>query len=585
MDKITVIDFGGQYAHLITNRIRRLGCYSDIVHSDINIEELKSSKGIILSGGPQNISENDSLKIDPEILSLNIPILGICYGHQLITHLLGGTVSRGEVKEYGKAELKISKQNELFKDVSDNGIVWMSHGDYVSKLGNGFEIIGKTNDCNSAAVANFDKKIYGLQFHPEVTHSEDGMKMLENFAFDICGCEKNWDMKQFIINEISNIQKTIGDKKVFLLVSGGVDSNVCFALLNKALGSKNVYGLHIDNGFMRKDESMKVEKAFRAIGLDNFHAVDSSEEFLEAVKGVTSPEEKRKIIGTKFIEIQAKETEKSGLDTNHWILGQGTIYPDTIESGDTKNSQTIKTHHNRVEAVQKLIDAGKVIEPIKDLYKDEVREVGRFLGLPDTLIDRHPFPGPGLAVRCLCLDEMEECLDLDIADSKVLPIKSVGVQGDSRTYAHPLALLSEKSWDEFEKISTHITNNHKEINRVVWLLSDTSLDNINIVKGGITKERMDLLRIVDDIVTSYLKSNNLYHTIWQMPVVLIPLSFNGGESIVLRPINSNEAMTANFTHIPKEHVKTLTKKIMEIDGIDAVFYDVTNKPPGTIEWE
>lgn len=593
---IAILDFGGQYAHLIANRVRRLGVYSEIFNSDVEPSKLKDAKGIILSGGPQNISENDSLKCDPAIFQLGIPILGICYGHQLTQYIFNGEVSRGHTKEYGKATLNIIKQNPLFKNLTNDEIMWMSHGDYVSKLGDGFEIIGSTEDCKTAAVANFEKQIYGIQFHPEVTHSINGMKIFENFL-DICDCEKTWDMKTFIAEEIERIKEHVQSRNVFLLVSGGVDSNVCFALLNKALGAKRVYGLHIDNGFMRKDESMEVEAAFNEIGMNNFHVIDASDDFIDSLKGVYEPEEKRKIIGHKFIEVQQRELAKLGLDPEKWVLGQGTIYPDTIESGGTKNSKTIKTHHNRVEIIEKLIAEGKVIEPIKDLYKDEVREVGRMLGLPDSLIDRHPFPGPGLGVRCLCsngntvpvsLDSINRSIDLadkyDL-DSKILSIKSVGVQGDSRTYAHPLAFVGNIDFEVLEKASIEVTNNLVDVNRAVALLSNTNIQSEELKNAYITKDRLDLLREVDNIVTIFLRQNGLYDKIWQFPVVMLPLSYNGGESIILRPINSVDAMSAEFSKIDIGLLQGLVEEIMAVDGIDAVFYDVTNKPPGTIEWE
>ncbi|MBR9691104.1 glutamine-hydrolyzing GMP synthase [Candidatus Woesearchaeota archaeon] len=595
MDKIIVLDFGGQYAHLIANRIRRLGVYSEIRPANTKIFKPEEVKGIILSGGPQNISEDDNLKCDPEIFNLNIPVLGICYGHQLIAHILGGQVARGETREYGKAAINVKNKEKLFDNIKDLEIVWMSHGDYVSKLPKGFEITASTEDCETAAVANFEKNIYGLQFHPEVTHTKSGMKILENFIYNICNCKKSWDMKEFIKKEIEEIKQVVGNKKVFLLVSGGVDSSVCYALLNKALGPDNVYGLHVDNGFVRKNESKQVEESFRKIGFANFHVVDASQEFLNAVKEVYDPEQKRMVIGEKFITVQDAETKKLNLNQKDWILGQGTIYPDTIETAGTKDAALIKTHHNRVEAVQKLIVQGKVIEPIKDLYKDEVRRVGEMLGLPHEFVYRHPFPGPGLAVRCLCAQEEYEVENYtanvvsQIAEkyglkSKVLPIKSVGVQGDVRTYAHPAVIIGDENWDSLEDVSTRITNEVSDVNRVVWHIAG-KLNNPKIKKAYLTKERIDLLREADQIVSDYLHENNIYDDIWQFPTVLIPISFKGGESIVLRPVDSMEAMTASFSKLDVNHAKAIAEKILALKGIDAVFYDITNKPPGTIEWE
>ena len=403
-------------------------------------------------------------------------------------------------------------------------------------------------------------------------------------------------MKTFIRTEILKIKKQLKSKKVFLLVSGGVDSTVCFALLNKALGSSRVYGLNIDNGLMRKNEQKEIEAAFRKNGFTNFHRIDAAKEFLASLKGVFDPERKRKIIGEEFIIVQDQETKKLKLIPQKWVLGQGTIYPDTIETGGTKHASVIKTHHNRVEAMQKLIKQGRVIEPIKELYKDEVRQVGEMLGLPHDFVYRHPYPGPGLAIRCLCA-EKEYPLRKNSEENakriakryklkaKILPLKSVGVQGDSRTYAHPCVLAGKTNFQILEKASTEITNNIREVNRVIWLLTKRGISKFRLKKSYLTKKRLDLLREADAQVNDYLRKTKLYESIWQFPVVLIPLSFNEGESIVLRPINSTEAMTANFTKLPLRHVKAMAEKIMKIKGIDAVFYDVTNKPPATIEWE
>ena len=595
-NKIAVLDFGGQYAHLIANRIRRLGVYSEILPNDVAPRQLKGFKGIIISGGPQNISEDDSLKCHSGVFKLGTPVLGICYGHQLISHILGGKVSRGKTKEYGKAIVYLKQKKGIFSGLSDQETVWMSHGDYVSKLAPGFEIIATTVDCPTAAVADYQRNIFGLQFHPEVTHTSSGMKILDNFIYKVCRAGKNWDMKTFITQETKKIKERLKGKKVFLLVSGGVDSTVCFALLNKALGPSRVYGLNIDNGLMRQNEQKEIESVFRKNGFTNFHRINASEEFLNSLTGVFDPENKRKIIGQKFITVQDQETKKLRLNPKEWILGQGTIYPDTIETGGTKHAAVIKTHHNRVEAVQKMINQGKIIEPIKELYKDEVRQVGEMLGLPHNLVYRHPFPGPGLGIRCLCADKEYPIGPKPLGKIngiarqyklkvKILPIKSVGVQGDSRTYAHPCVLAGNTNFKTLEKASTDITNNIREINRVIWLLTKTAISKFRLKKSYLTKMRLDLLREADALVNDYLRKNKLYESIWQFPVVLIPLSFGGGESIVLRPINSTEAMTANFTRLPLKHVKAMANKIMKLKEIDAVFYDVTNKPPATIEWE
>jgi len=598
MDKIAIIDMGGQYCHLLARRIRQLNVYSEIVPNTISAYELKKEgyKGIILSGGPSSVYDKKSPRMDKQLLELDIPILGLCYSHQRIAMLLGSEVKPGKTKEYGTATMTVKDTKDLFAGLEKEQTVWMSHWDTVYDLPEGFRILGSTPVCEIAAMGSEEKQIYGLQFHPEVTHTPNGMKILENFAVNICKCKKEWSIKDFAGQKIKEIQETVGKKKVFLLVSGGVDSMVCFSLLNKALGEENVYGLHIDNGLMRKNESRKVEEKLKELGFNNFHVADYADEFVEKLKNIYDPEDKRKIIGTVFIDVYRKETEKLNLNPEDWILAQGTIYPDTIETQGTENADLIKTHHNRVEAVQKLIDEGKVIEPIKLLYKDEVRELGEELGLPKALVYRHPFPGPGLAVRCLCAEkeysvesekEINEKLNKITSKynlkARVLPIKSVGVQGDFRSYKHPALIMGNADWKTLEKVSTEITNSVNDINRVVWSAEDIS--NISLKKAYITGERLSLLKEADDIVMITIREKNLYDNIWQFPVILVPLTTNSGEIIVLRPVTSTEAMTARFGELPMSAVNEIKEKLLSLNSVDAVLYDITNKPPGTIEWE
>lgn len=407
MKKITILDFGGQYAHLIGTRLRKLGTFSEIKDTDTPSSELKNSNGIILSGGPQSVYDQNSPTVDPKIFELGIPILGICYGHQLMSHLLGGKVEAGKVKEYGLAKIKKNQDSPLFTNIDFPTVVWMSHGDEVVKYADGFELIASSQDCEHAAIANETKKFYGVQFHPEVTHSSQGMRMLSNFL-EICGVKGTWSLENYLEKTIEKIQKQVAEKKVFMLVSGGVDSTVAFALLEKAIGKEKVYGLFVDTGLMRYEERNEVGIALNGLGFDNLHIETRGDDFIGALKGQTEPEAKRKIIGDMFLKVQAEVSQKLGLNPAEWLLGQGTIYPDTIETGGTKNADKIKTHHNRVESIQKLIEEGKVIEPLADLYKDEVREIGEMLGLPHEMVWRHPFPGPGLGVRILCSDKTEK---------------------------------------------------------------------------------------------------------------------------------------------------------------------------------
>ncbi|MCK5118277.1 MAG: glutamine-hydrolyzing GMP synthase [Candidatus Latescibacteria bacterium] len=598
-DSIGVLDFGGQYTHLIANRIRRLRVYSEIVSPEGDSDRLRNFKGLILSGGPSSVYDADQPGFNPNLFDLGIPVLGLCYGHHLMAQTLGGLVRPGRTKEYGAAQLDIREKTGILEGLDDAETVWMSHGDYVAQAPPGFRVTGSTASCAIAAMGDPERNLYGLQFHPEVTHTPEGMRMLENFV-TLCGCERNWTMGNYIESSIQGIRDRMGDRNVFLFVSGGVDSTVAFVLLEKALGAERVYGLHIDNGLMRKNESAFVRDSLLEHGFTNFHVVDAGEDFLSALGGVVHPEEKRRIIGTQFIETRDRAMEQLGLDPEQWILGQGTIYPDTIESGGTKNAAVIKTHHNRVALVEELIAQGKVIEPLSQLYKDEVREVGERLGIPKSLVWRHPFPGPGLGVRALCSDGSEslgeaernaEAGAQEIAqkaglDARILPIKSVGVQGDFRTYAHPVALIGTADWRTLESVSTEITNRIPKINRAVLLLRPDTLPPLFVKSCDLTKKRLDLLREADAIATHALEQHGLMDAIWQMPVVLLPLSPDGEkESIVLRPVVSREAMTARFSEIPMDVARKMADDISALSGIEAVFYDVTHKPPGTIEWE
>lgn len=605
MDSIAVIDFGSQYAHLIANRVRRLGVYAEIFLPETPVAVLSKYKGLILSGGPRSVYEAGAPTIDKRIFSLGIPILGLCYGHQLMAHTLGGKVDPGATKEYGLAKLTVLKKLGIFEGIRDHTQVWMSHGDTVTHLAPGFIQLGKTHDCQYAAVANPEKKFFSTQFHVEVTHTVEGMKMLDNFL-NVCRVKREWNMDRFLSQKMAQIKRQLAGRKVFLLVSGGVDSTVAYAMLSKALGTENVYGLFVDTGLLRKNEVAHIKAIFAKIGIKNFHVFSAAGRFLKALAGVIHPEEKRKIIGDLFLELQAHAVRALKLNPSEWVLGQGTIYPDTIESAGTMHADKIKTHHNRVPEILELIKKGQLIEPLAELYKDEVRQLGVRLGLPDEVIWKHPFPGPGLGVRMLCV--YKEQLPEDISDvedkiaqylaphhifGKILPIQSVGVQGDARTYRNPIALWNyhasskhqRRSFDELENISTNLTNHFSAINRVCLLLAPKQITSIKLLPASITARRLKLLCELDDIVMKFIKKHGIEREIWQFPTVLIPLSINGikKEAVVLRPICSEEAMTANFYKMNFELLKKLTSKLAP--KVSAVFYDITNKPPGTIEWE
>ncbi len=592
---IIILDFGGQYAHLIASRIRRFGYKSLIFAADTPAEQLQGAAGIILSGGPQSVYDASSPQADHKLFDLHIPILGLCYGHQWIAHALHGKVTPARVKEYGPTAITVSHpQNSLFQHLPSDLTVWMSHGDEVSQLPEGFVTVASSKDCVNAAMMHAERQIYGIQCHIEVTHTEHGMDILKNFV-ELCH-PIAWSMKGYSKMIGDEILKEVGDRKVFMLVSGGVDSTVAFTLLNKVLGVDRVQGLLVDTGLMRQNEVHLIEEAFKPLGITNLHIEDASERFFTALKGVYDPEEKRKIIGNTFLEVQKEVSERMGLSIEDgWVLGQGTIYPDTIETGGTKHADKIKTHHNRVPLIQEMMEKGLVIEPLKELYKDEVRELGFELGLPRELVDRHPFPGPGLGVRILCaesqslLDDEKAQSDERLASSIILPVRSVGVQGDGRTYRHAISFFAEDPCfitEEYHALAVSIPNSSPAFNRVLQCLSHSHQFDPIFTPTYLTKEVADLLREADAIVDQVMRKADLYSKIWQFPVVLLPFGTKeGGRSIVLRPIESTDAMTANAFILPSSVLQEMTDRIRGIDGIGAVFLDLTNKPPATIEWE
>lgn len=594
--KIAVVDFGGQYAHLIASRIRRLGAYTEILSNEEPLSVYKSYAGIILSGGPSSVYETGAPQLPEGFFEVSVPVLGICYGHQLMMRTLGGEVVSAHTKEYGPAILEIQNPNsELSKSLSIKTKVWMSHGDEVVKLPNEFQVIAQSDNCRYAFVSHAYKKLFGIQFHPEVTHSEEGEILLKNFV-ELCGASGTWSISKFLEEQIQTLQKKVPPgKNVFLLVSGGVDSSVAYLLLAKALGKDRVKGLLVDTGFMRKNEVKDLMDNLHQVGFD-LTIWDESKVFYQYLENEFEPEKKRRIVGDLFLEAQGKATTSLGLDAEHWLLGQGTIYPDTIESGGTKHSHKIKTHHNRVPQIEALIREGKIVEPIADLYKDEVRDLGRKLGLPERWIERHPFPGPGLVVRMIASPKTNPpSIDFGIwkekfpkAEIQILPILSVGVQGDQRSYAH-CAVLSDftSDWKELDQLSVEITNTKKEINRVVFAPGITHFEKqFYYTKLSLDKEHADILREADSIVNQILYDESIHNEIWQMPVVLVPVGLRENSyGVVLRPVESTEAMTANFYQMNRNILARITSELLALPGISLVMYDLTHKPPGTIEWE
>jgi GMP synthase (glutamine-hydrolysing) len=574
--QIIVLDAGGQYCHLIARKVRDLGVYAEVRASETPACELASARGIVISGGPSSVYDPGSPTVDPAIFACGVPVFGICYGQQLMAHLLGGEVRKGERGEYGMATLEMDPVSDaLFEGLGGRQQVWMSHRDAVAGLPEGFSTAGRTATCAIAAMAAPGRNLYAVQFHPEVVHTERGREYLANFVFRVCGCREDWDPRGRAPMLEREIRDAVGGRSVFFFVSGGVDSSVAFALCTRALGESRVRGVYVDTGLMREGES---EFVGRLAGV----AVEAAaEQFLSALKGVTEPERKRHIIGEEFVRVQERIMAERGLAEGSWTLGQGTIYPDTIESGGTANAAVIKTHHNRVAGIRKLMEAGRIVEPLKSFYKDEVREVGRELGLPSELLERHPFPGPGLAIRCLC-SEVDAPLRAT-ADGYIVPVNSVGVQGDSRSYAPVLAIDAL----DHER-ATALINRLAGINRVIGSVrTRVPISRMQVRAGFLTPQRIARLRRADAAIRRLSQRAGFDQRIWQFPVILIPLGASAEfpDSVVLRPVDSVDGMTARSVSIDPALLQEMCAELFQQEGIAGVFLDLTHKPPGTIEWE
>ena len=506
---IAVLDFGSQYTQLIARRVRELGVYSEIFPPFLDASNLpvERIKGIILSGGPASVYDENAPSCSKDIFDLGVPVLGICYGMQLITKMFGGIVEKSHKREYGFAVLEVLDKSDLFKGLPDRFQVWMSHGDRILKMPSGFEAIARTENSPVAAFRNKKKNIFGLQFHPEVVHTSYGTNIISNFVFGICGCEATWRMESFVEQAVKEIRERVGNERVLCALSGGVDSSVVALLVHKAIGDRLI-PIFVDNGLLRKNEAKEVLETFESLGV-KVHFVDASKRFLKRLKGVVDPEEKRKIIGEEFIRVFEEEASKFGKIR---FLAQGTLYPDVIESVSVWGpSATIKSHHN-VGGLPERFEF-ELIEPLRYLFKDEVRKIGKILGLPDKILKRHPFPGPGLAIR---------------------------------------------------------------------------------VVGEVTERKLHILREADAIVVEEIKKAGLYESLWQAFAVLISVKSVGvmGDErtydyvIAVRAVESVDGMTADWARLPYELLGRISSRIInEVEGVNRVVYDISSKPPSTIEWE
>lgn len=587
---------------------------ADLLPAETPATDLAGYEGIILSGGPASVTEIGAPMPDPAVFELGVPVLGLCYGHHLMVQMLGGEVKKSGRSEYGKAVLEVLDQDRLFEGLERNETVWMSHGDLVECLPEGFRVLGATSDCPTAGIGDTERNFYGLQFHPEVHHTPKGVEILRNFVAGACGCEPRIPSTPSIESMLGQIRDEVGDKNVFLFVSGGVDSTVAFVLLTRALGAERVYGLHINNGFLRLGEMERVKGYMDSFGFTNFHQLDETERFHKAVRGLVDPEAKRKAVARAFLEVKDRVYSELGLEPNKWLLGQGTIYPDLITSGVTKNADVIKTHHNSLLDERETLS---LMEPMKDLYKDEVREIGLKLGLPREFLWKEPFPGPGNSVRVLgevtpaklslqaevdavidrCLKgtrwytelwhkfpvlgivselgeepalngqivgtasperletvrRSQELLDEALAGlgirhetalAVLLPVRSVGIKGDAKAYENPLCLVvrDKGTWgaipyDTLEEVSSRITNQIDGVNRVVYDVTEAPPDNS-----------------------------------WD-------------SLVFLRMLVSTDTMTADWGRIDEPKLREIGAEIMKVPGVDRVMLDITQKPPGMMEWE
>jgi GMP synthase (glutamine-hydrolysing) len=616
--RVAILDAGAQYGKVIDRRVRNLMVQSDLLPIETPYTELEKYDALIISGGPISVYAPGAPHPDPRTLRSGKPILGICYGLQLINYTFGGTVERKKTREDGQFLIDIAPEIKLFDGLAAKQSVLLTHGDSLDEVAPGFTVTGTSGDI-VAAIADEHRRIYGVQFHPEVDLTEHGEQMISNFLFKVAGLAPSYTTEDKLEHAITHIRETVGDRQVLSFVSGGVDSTVCSALLGLALPPEQVHAVHIDTGFMRANESETVKEALATVGID-LHVVNAAHDFYTAttviggkktspLQEVTDPQVKRTIIGDAFMQIMGQVMTELKLDPENTVLAQGTLRPDLIESAShlaSGKASVIKTHHNDTPLVRELRAKGRVVEPLQHLHKDEVRKLGESLELPTELVWRQPFPGPGLAVRLLCATEPYSTPDFKKVHKQlghfsdkhiaadILPIRSVGVQGDGRTYSYVAALSGEQDWHELFERAREIPKSVHAVNRVVYVFGDklTGKETDQVITPTLlTVDVLEQLRAADKIVNDILLEHSLQRSLSQVPVISVPVPFGqkGAHAIVLRPFITNDFMTGIAArpgiHLPDFVLEEMIEVLLVIPGVSRVMYDLTSKPPGTTEWE